>query len=104
MRKLSLAIVIILVMTYKVYSKIGQSGSVDFNLVPDQSTAIKIAEAIWLPIYGEKIYKEKPFIATLKDSTIWVVRGTLNSNSKGGTAYIEIQKKDCKILKVTHYR
>ncbi|MEY3499759.1 MAG: hypothetical protein RL308_1428 [Bacteroidota bacterium] len=70
--------------------------------VPNQETAIKIAEAIWLPIYGEKIYKYKPFIATLKEDKIWEVTGTLNDAKKGGTPYIEIQKSDCKILKVTH--
>lgn len=31
--------------------------------VPNKETAIKIAEAIWLPIYGNKIYNSKPFRA-----------------------------------------
>lgn len=69
--------------------------------VPNKETAIKIAEAIWLPIYGKVIESEKPYIAELKDSTVWIVQGTLKS-TKGGVAYIEIQKSDCKILKVTH--
>jgi hypothetical protein len=71
------------------------------GLVPNQETAIKIAEAIWLPIYGNEIYSRKPFIATLKSDSIWVVQGTLN-RGKGGVPYIEIQKNDCKILKVIH--
>jgi len=72
------------------------------GFVPDKATAIKIAEAIWLPIYGKRqIDDEKPFIVELKDSNTWVVEGTLKS-SKGGVAYIEIQKSDCKILKVFH--
>ncbi len=72
----------------------------DNGFVPDEKTAIKIAEAIWYPIYGNEIFEEKPFKAELKDS-VWIVRGTLNYDV-GGVAYIEIQKRDCKILKVTH--
>jgi len=73
------------------------------DYVPNAETAIGIAEAIWLPIYGKKIYESKPFVAKLKNSSVWVVWGTLNSQyTAGGTPYIEIQKKDCKILKVTH--
>lgn len=71
------------------------------DLVPDSTTAIKIAEAIWLPIYGEKVLREKPYNAELKDST-WLVYGTLPLNSLGGVAFIEIRKTDCKILKVWH--
>lgn len=69
--------------------------------VPNAETAIKIAEAIWLPIYGDKIYDSKPFKATLRDNEVWVVEGTLNTQ-RGGVPYAEIQKKDCKILKVIH--
>jgi hypothetical protein len=71
------------------------------DLVPDKETAIKIAEAILVPIYGKKIYKQRPFVATLKSPNVWAVEGTLHT-TKGGVAYIEIQKKDCKILKVYH--
>lgn len=70
--------------------------------VPDKVTAIKIAEAIWLPIFGERIYKNKPFQARLIDSTIWVVEGTLPYGFKGGTPYIEIQRNNSKVLQVTH--
>jgi hypothetical protein len=72
------------------------------DLVPDEITAIKIAEAIWLPIYGDRIYDKKPFVAKLTSSNIWIVEGSLDPSSLGGVPYIEIQKKDCKILKVTH--
>ena len=78
-----------------------QKNSIPKNgFVPDENTAIKIAEAIWYPIYGDDIFDERPFKAELKDS-IWVVRGTLN-HDVGGVAYIEIQKRDCRILKVAH--
>lgn len=81
--------------------KVDDRDNEDLSYVPNEETAKKIAEAIWLPIYGENIYQQKPFIATL-DNGIWVVEGSLPEGMKGGVAYIEIQKKDCKILKVTH--
>ena len=71
------------------------------DLVPNEETAIKVAEAIWLPIYGDGIYEERPFKAEL-DNGIWIVEGSLPSGMMGGVLYIEIQKKDCKILKVSH--
>lgn len=30
----------------------------DSIYVPNQETAIKIAEAVWVPIYGDKIYNQ----------------------------------------------
>ncbi|MGH9751568.1 MAG: NTF2 fold immunity protein [Blastocatellia bacterium] len=41
--------------------------------VPDAATAIKIAEAVWTPIYGEETLKnEKPFTAHLVKG-MWIV-------------------------------
>jgi len=71
------------------------------GFVPDKSTAIKIATAVWFPIYGERIYKKKPYkIKLLKG--IWIVEGSMSKDVEGGVPYIEIQKKDGKILKVSH--
>ena len=72
------------------------------DYVPDESTAIRVAEAIWLPIYGKSIYTKRPFTARLENDSIWVVEGTLEEDHHGGVPYIEIQKSDCKILMVTH--
>ena len=74
--------------------------------VPDEATALKIAEAVLIPIYGEKtITEEKPFKAELKDG-VWVAEGTLNcpegENCKGGVVVIEISKDNGKILRVSH--
>ena len=78
-----------------------QSNNEDY--VPDKQTAIRIAEAIWIPIYGDKIYKKKPFKAKLIDNNkIWLVRGSLNENSLGGVPIIEIRKSDSKIIRVSH--
>ena len=74
--------------------------------VPDTSTAIKIAEAVLVPIYGEKVInEEKPLKAVLKDD-VWIVEGTLHcpegERCLGGVAIIEISKDDCTILRVSH--
>ena len=69
--------------------------------VPDEATAVRIAEAVWLPIYGESVLKEKPFHAKLANG-IWIVGGTLPEGYIGGTAEAEISKKDGCILRISH--
>jgi hypothetical protein len=72
------------------------------EFVPDSQTAIRIAEAVWIPIYGEEqIYRERPFRAVLRGDT-WVVSGTLPPGYVGGTAIAEISKRDGRILRVIH--
>jgi hypothetical protein len=85
-------------------------------LVPNEETAIKIAEAIWLPLYGEGIYDKKPFVADLQGDTVWHVYGylapssiSINENGDtvwtmvcGGIPHIYINKDDAKIIDVYH--
>jgi hypothetical protein len=92
-----LAVISFALLTQEIYSQ-----KIEKIYVPDKTTSIKIAEAIWLPIYGEEIYNYKPFISRLKNGKIWIVEGTLAKGNNGGAPYVEIQKKDGKILKVTH--
>ena len=71
--------------------------------VPDEKTAIQIAVAIWVPIYGaEKIASEKPYHAKLNNG-VWIVEGSLPEGMLlGGVAIAEISKKDGRILRVSH--
>ena len=70
--------------------------------VPNQETAKRIAEAVWIPIYGEKeIQSEKPFSAILKNG-IWTISGHLPEGYDGGVAVIDISKDDGKIFRVSH--
>lgn len=72
------------------------------GFVPDEKTAIAIAIAVWSPIYGQdKIKKEKPFKASLKDGE-WQVEGTFHGKGKGGVAIAEISKADARVLRVSH--
>ncbi|HTM82239.1 NTF2 fold immunity protein [Asticcacaulis sp.] len=71
--------------------------------VQSADVAIAIAEVILESIYGEKqIKSEKPLTATLTKEGIWVVKGTLKKNHKGGVAEIWISKEDGTIVNVTH--
>lgn len=79
--------------------------------VPDAKTAIRIAIAVWSPIYGEKqIQGEKPYHATLNHG-VWTVTGSLpepieasgfRSVVVGGVALAEISKKSGQIIRVIH--
>ena len=74
----------------------------DAGYVPDAKTAIKIAVAVWEPIYGEKqIAKQKPYHATLTNG-VWMVEGTFHGSGFGGVAVAEISKDDATVLRVSH--
>ena len=83
------------------------------GFVPDAVTATKIAEAVLIPMYGEKkIESERPFDAELTDG-IWTVSGTLRcpdgqggttTRCVGGTATVKISKSDGRILFMIHYK
>ena len=88
----------------KTVDTISENGSVIpvNGRVPNEETAIRIAEAVWLPIYGNDIYNSKPFQARLIGDSIWVVEGTLPEGHLGGVPYAALQKKDGKVLKISH--
>lgn len=81
--------------------------------VPNSTTAVKIAEAVLIPVYGAtKIASERPFTATLK-AGIWTVQGTLHCpDGKGGTttrcvggvAVVKLSKADARVLSMIHYK
>ncbi len=78
------------------------SNAVATSYVPDQATAIQIAVAVWNPIYGkEKIQKEKPYKAKLRDG-VWYVSGSLPKGWIGGVAEAEITKDDGRITRISH--
>jgi hypothetical protein len=70
------------------------------GMVPDAATAIRIAEAVWLPVFGAAD-KNRPSMAELKDG-IWYVRGTLPKGARGGVPYARIDKKTGAVLGIAH--
>ena len=75
--------------------------------VPDAETAVKIGEAVLIPVYGEKqVLSERPFAARLQDNA-WTVTGTLHCGApqcRGGTAVVKISKQSGEILQMMHYK
>jgi hypothetical protein len=73
------------------------------GFVPDAATAIKIAVAVWTPVYGaQHIAEEKPYHATLQDG-VWTVEGSMHPpDSPGGVALARIAQKDGRVLEVIH--
>ena len=111
MKKKIIPLLVMMLITLSLYSQeckeMTPKDAITTNYVPDEETAKKIAEAIWLPIFGERIFEQKPYDATLVNDT-WIVKGLLPPpcryipDCRGGSAYIEIRKSDCKILLVKH--
>jgi NTF2 fold immunity protein of polymorphic toxin system component len=83
------------------------------GFVPDSTTAVKVAEAVLIPVYGkEKIESERPLKATLENG-VWTVEGTLHcpdgkggvtTHCVGGTAEVKLSKADGRVLKMIHYK
>jgi hypothetical protein len=77
------------------------------GLVPDEQTAIKIAEAVLFPIYGEKtIRDEKPYVVRHADGK-WTIDGSMpvsrpDNPVVGGTFHIVISQKDARVLEIGH--
>jgi hypothetical protein len=90
---------------------LGQGYAPKEGYVPDSATAVRIAEAVLIPVYGEKkVESERPFTAKLKDE-VWTVHGTLHcpdghggttTQCAGGVAEVQISKVDARILSMGH--
>ena len=76
--------------------------------VPDAKTAERIAEAIWIPVYGDKVITEQKPFETRLEGRIWHVAGSLQPPPGkgwmvvGGTAEAEIDRFTGKILRMSH--
>jgi hypothetical protein len=91
----------------------GQGDVPKRDYVPDPDTAIKIAEAVLIPVYGKnQIESERPFAAELKGD-VWVVSGTLHcpdgkggitTHCDGGVATVRISKVDARVVSMIHYK
>jgi NTF2 fold immunity protein len=71
------------------------------DIVKDEATAIKIAEAILVNIYGQEcLDRERPYEIYRFDRH-WVLRGTM-AEELGGTFLIIIDAKTAEVLRITH--
>ena len=44
--------------------------------VPDSETAMRIAEAVWIPLYGEDLVKQQSPLQADLTASVWTVRGS----------------------------
>ena len=76
--------------------------------VPNADTAIAIARAVLIPIYGAKAIEAEEPLKAQRHGDIWVVQGTLpcpkGQMCVGGTAELQLSAKDGRILHVIHYQ
>jgi NTF2 fold immunity protein len=73
------------------------------GVVADKETAIRIAEAILSPVYGEKAIRgQRPYQVTLKDGK-WTVDGTVAPDF-GGRFHTVILQSDGRVLEIGYGR
>jgi ATP-dependent Clp protease ATP-binding subunit ClpA len=70
------------------------------GVVPDAETAIRIAEAVWTPIYGEEVVKQQRPLEADLSSSVWTVRGTCQSEQAANILVAAISRTDGRILKI----
>jgi len=100
---LSIISITMLLLTSCQHSTEQREWDVSQGYVPDSTTAVQIAQILFVRVYGEKVLEKKPFVATLKNGNIWFVQGTLKEQ-KGGVPHLEIQKSDGKVVDLFHYK
>ena len=83
----------------------GKSYRPKVGVVPNEKTAASIAEAILIPIYGDKqIQSQKPFRVTLHNN-IWLIEGALpDPPQPGGNFVLRLSKVNGEVLFITHFQ
>lgn len=74
------------------------------GFVPNEQTAIAIARAVLVPIYGADTIKDEEPLTAKRDGDDWIVTGTLQCAPRcmGGTAEVRLSSKDGRILNMIH--
>jgi len=70
------------------------------GLVPDKETAIKIAEAVLVRVYGDGITRQRPYVVR-EDDYIWWISGTLPKDHFGQVFNIGISRHTAAVLRLT---
>jgi hypothetical protein len=107
--KLFIAAAMCVMLCYPVHLSVAQGKglpptAIKNGVVPDAKTAIKIADAVLVPIYGEdQIASERPFRAELVDGR-WMITGVLHGGTFvfGGIAHVKISKSTGQIEELWH--
>jgi hypothetical protein len=79
------------------------------GFVPDSTTAVKIAEAVLIPVYGKEEIESGNDSKAILENGVWTVGWKLAcpeakaTTCLGGSAEVKLRKTDGRILKVSHY-
>jgi hypothetical protein len=79
-----------------------QQAQLKTEVVPDSSTAIRIAEKVLLLEYGQSIEAMKPLVIDTCTETYWVVRGSMPKDEIGGVPYVKLSRKDGVTIDMYH--
>jgi hypothetical protein len=74
------------------------------GVVPDEKTAITIAEAVLAPVWGQLLVDaQRPFEAVLKGD-VWRVYGTslAGPDEHGGELMVELSRKTGEVISMAH--
>jgi NTF2 fold immunity protein len=100
LRSVIVSLGLLVVALVMIYAQSG-AGVPEKGFVPDEVTAIRIAEAVLAAIYGDwKIAAERPYHAVLTGG-LWSVEGTLHT-ALGGVALVRLRRQDGAIISVSH--
>lgn len=73
------------------------------GVVPSPKIAVEIAEVILFHIYGkESIERQQPYSVSLVNKYMWNINGRLKKGYEGGCFHITIDKRDGRILQISH--
>ena len=72
------------------------------NVIPTIEVAYAVALPILQCIYKKNFEEHMPFNGYLLNDSVWVIYGTNPQALEGGYPYIEIDKHDGRVLKITH--
>lgn len=79
--------------------KSGKTQKFKEDLVPDEKTAIKIANAIWDVKYSAiKGVRDLPYTVLLEENKIWFIQTNLPKGAYGMVLSIRISKNDGQVL------
>lgn len=71
-------------------------------MLPNEKVATEVAKLLLEQCYGESVRRFYPLQARLTNKGIWVVRGTLPESMLGGVPEIQIRKRDCRVVRISH--
>lgn len=73
------------------------------GIICDTKSAVNIAEEVLFSLYGEDaIKKQRPYSVRMMNHHIWCIEGNLKKGFEGGVFCILIDKRDCRVISISH--